>query len=107
VVISGTVNRQQNGRISLAGPAVNLVLALAFLALALALAPFRIAFLTGTVAGLFYNVFGVNALLAAFNLIPIPPLDGSKIWPWSVPVYLVALLLALALVASFLLRLGV
>lgn len=27
----------------------------------------------------------INALLAAFNLIPIPPLDGSKIWPCVIP----------------------
>ncbi len=29
----------------------------------------------------------VNALLAFFNLIPIPPLDGSKIWPCLLPTY--------------------
>lgn len=29
----------------------------------------------------------INALLAFFNLIPIPPLDGSKIWPCLLPAY--------------------
>ena len=27
----------------------------------------------------------INAALATFNLLPIPPLDGSKIWPCLVP----------------------
>jgi Zn-dependent protease len=27
----------------------------------------------------------INAALAAFNLLPIPPLDGSKIWPCLLP----------------------
>ncbi|MGA2033433.1 MAG: site-2 protease family protein [Thermoguttaceae bacterium] len=27
----------------------------------------------------------INMLLATFNLIPIPPLDGSKIWPCLIP----------------------
>ena len=27
----------------------------------------------------------INAILAAVNLIPIPPLDGSKIWPCLIP----------------------
>jgi Zn-dependent protease len=27
--------------------------------------------------------FVVNLWLAAFNLIPVPPLDGSKVFAWS------------------------
>ncbi len=30
-------------------------------------------------------LFMVNAILALVNLIPIPPLDGSKIWPCLIP----------------------
>ena len=33
----------------------------------------------GTVATLLYYLAQINIMLAAFNLIPIPPLDGSKI----------------------------
>ena len=27
----------------------------------------------------------INAILAVVNLLPIPPLDGSKIWPCLIP----------------------
>lgn len=62
------------GMISLAGPAMNLLLAMAFFALS-------------TQAGLL-STFGavgmqINLWLAAFNLIPVPPFDGSKIFHWS------------------------
>jgi Zn-dependent protease len=31
------------------------------------------------------SVFFINAILAVINLLPIPPLDGSKIWPCVIP----------------------
>ena len=31
-------------------------------------------------------LFSLNIVLAIFNLIPIPPLDGSKIWPTILPI---------------------
>ncbi len=33
----------------------------------------------GIIYKVLYNLAGINIMLAAFNLIPIPPLDGSKI----------------------------
>ena len=33
----------------------------------------------------FISLFMINSLLAVFNLLPIPPLDGSKIWPCLIP----------------------
>jgi Zn-dependent protease len=62
--------------IALAGPASNLLIALIFGML--------IRF------GLVYEVFGyiviINIVLAIFNLIPLPPLDGSKILYYFLPV---------------------
>ncbi len=62
--------------VSLAGPLANFTLA--FLSLVL----FRVLILSGA-GGLFLSFMAVmvqlNILLGVFNLIPIPPLDGSKI----------------------------
>jgi Zn-dependent protease len=100
VYISGNVSREQNGRISLAGPAVNMMVALVALPMFLwEPMPEAVTEVTGIVLYL-------NAFLAAFNLIPVRPLDGSKVWAWSRPVYLASVaaagsLLALALILLF------
>lgn len=66
--------------VALAGPAVNLALAGAFALLfhvllpALAGGPFWLPAARVTLEGAY-----LNALLFVFNLIPIPPLDGSKV----------------------------
>jgi len=63
-----------NFLIALAGPSTNIALAL--------VAAFILHF-TASIAGLsdFLAAFiALNLVLMIFNLIPIPPLDGSKIW---------------------------
>lgn len=66
------------GKIAAAGPASNILLALAFGIL------LRIFSWTGyaslpVLPLLFSMIIYLNILLAVFNLVPIPPLDGSKI----------------------------
>jgi Zn-dependent protease len=34
---------------------------------------------------LFQTLVGLNYLLAVFNMIPIPPLDGHSVWGWVLP----------------------
>jgi Zn-dependent protease len=82
------------GIISLAGPSMNLLLVAAFYVLSYA---------GGLFAELATIGVQINLWLAAFNLIPIPPFDGSKIFKWSklvwaiftVPAWLLILLLPL------------
>lgn len=62
--------------VSLAGPASNLVLALIF---GLALRFLPIAELDPALALIFSYIVFLNILLAIFNLLPVPPLDGSHI----------------------------
>jgi Zn-dependent protease len=59
----------------MAGPAMNLVLAVGLVALA------RIALLFGSDVSinLFLQMAALSLLLCFFNLIPIPPLDGSHV----------------------------
>lgn len=63
------------GLVAFAGPGVNIILALIF--------GLSIRFLDGALDPTMLTAFGtiayVNMLLALFNLLPIPPLDGSKV----------------------------
>jgi Zn-dependent protease len=70
--------RDQSLLVSLAGPAVNIVLAVA----AALLLPHWILFRDPkpwSAEDFLFNLGYANVLLAAFNLIPLPPLDGSAI----------------------------
>ncbi len=70
--------------VAVAGPLMNFILAIIFTIIFYALSTFGEAFAFGTTVGkiitqmLFYTVI-VNVGLGVFNLIPLPPLDGSKI----------------------------
>ena len=61
--------------VTAAGPASNLIIAAAA-ALALNVIPFGV---TGLVGAIAERAVMLNALLAVFNLLPIPPLDGGQI----------------------------
>jgi Zn-dependent protease len=67
--------RRDETLIAMAGPAMNLVLAVALMALA------RIALILNLfdAADLLVNTAELSLLLCFFNLIPIPPLDGSHV----------------------------
>ena len=63
---------------SLAGPVSNLLICgVCFVVLHLHLPGIIDVFLRMT--------FLINGMLAAINMVPIPPLDGSKIWPCLIP----------------------
>lgn len=66
--------------VALAGPVSNVLLALIFSVLYRICAPLTTSsFLMVVLAYAFSTAVFLNLLLAVFNLIPIPPLDGSKI----------------------------
>ncbi|MBW2965354.1 hypothetical protein KY363_07900 [Candidatus Woesearchaeota archaeon] len=90
VMISGHLTRKQNGRISAAGPAMNLAVALVFLGVFMAAPP------AWSIVGSYG--FRINSWLALFNMIPFAMFDGKKIFDWSKPVYIAMALLALAFV---------
>ncbi len=82
VMISGFVSQEQNGKIAAAGPLVNITLAVLFFITRMFLPQ-----IIGGVTPLFSQIilfgFIINAWLALFNMIPFPPLDGSKVMAWS------------------------
>ncbi len=91
VFIKGLITKEKNGKISLAGPLTNLVLAFIFLILILI---FNISGILGA-----FLSFGltINSLLAAFNMIPSMPFDGKKVIEWNRNVYFSVTALAVGL----------
>lgn len=69
---------------SLAGPASNIVLAILLVLVGIVLNIFKISLNETILDMVVYGVI-INLLLAFINLIPIPPLDGSAIWPCLIP----------------------
>ncbi len=64
--------------ISAAGPGINLAFAILFL-------PFIFLFPQGFVSTVGIFGFSLNVGLGSFNMLPVPPLDGSKIFRKSIP----------------------
>lgn len=91
--ISGPVTPEQNGKISAAGPLTNLVIGSAFLGGLVAFSSFATfgptanPFTTQVLVTALSEVGLVNVVLAGFNMIPIMPLDGAKVWRWNKGVY--------------------
>ncbi len=77
------------GVISLSGPAMNLLLVAFF---------FAISYLGGVFSLLGLYGMRINLWLAAFNLIPIPPFDGYKVFSWSKAIWALFALPSWALV---------
>ena len=101
VIYSQGMEKKTNGIISIAGPIVNIILGLIFFLILGSLGDF-VYTETGAIVYLIC-VLGtrINFFLAAFNLLPIPPLDGSKVLSWSVPIWLVTFAVAALLVLFF------
>ena len=101
VIYSNGMEKKTNGIISIAGPIVNIILGLIFFLILVSLGDFAYTE-TGYLVAL-TCVLGtrINFFLAAFNLLPIPPLDGSKVMAWSVPVWLITFAIAALLVLIF------
>jgi len=91
VFIQGHVSKKQNGIISAAGPATNLLLALAFFGLGYLGLPGILGMITA------YGKM-INAWIGLFNLIPFGNFDGIKILRWNNIVYGVMVVVAAALV---------
>jgi Zn-dependent protease len=92
------LTRKENGIISASGPIINLLLCIPFAALVL---------IGGSAWGglvTYVGIFGIqiNAMIAAFNLLPISVLDGRKVMAWNIPIFAVLIIASFGtLVASF------
>jgi Zn-dependent protease len=94
VIYGNYISKDENGKISLAGPLSNLILIIPFAAVLFA------GITTGITILLVIGLEGirVNSMLAAFNLLPIGPLDGAKILKWNPAIFAVMILVAFGVV---------
>jgi len=91
VMISGHVTKSQHGKIAVAGPVMNLILAAFFGVLLLIANYFSIGILYSIAS---YGVW-VNAFLAFFNMLPFFILDGTKVFAWNKKVYALVIIPAM------------
>jgi len=97
VLIQGFVNRETNGKISAAGPSVNVIFGSLFLLLSV---PFG----TSVIGKVLLIVAVLNGILALFNLIPFGNLDGRKVMDWNSTVWISLVVLAFIIfICAFLL----
>lgn len=86
VMIHGMVDRVRNGKISVAGPLTNILLALFFGLLSFVLAE---PFATFSSYG-----FMINSWLGLFNMLPFWTFDGAKVFAWNKMVFSVVIVIA-------------
>ncbi|MDD1682139.1 MAG: peptidase M50 [Methanoregula sp.] len=90
------ISREQNGWISASGPIVNLLLCIPFAGL-LVSGGAGAASLTGSIITIIGLVgLQVNAMIAAFNMLPVSVLDGRKVADWNIAVFLILIVTAFA-----------
>jgi Zn-dependent protease len=86
------IKNSENGKISLAGPATNIILALLFLSIPMF-------FPNSLLVGIGILGATVNSFLAFFNLIPFSMLDGAKIFRWNPVIWIAIMGIAVILLA--------
>ncbi len=95
-MVGGMYDLRSWGRTSLAGPAINLVFAASF---------FAGAYVAGFLGASGFVLYALtilalfNGWFAAFNLIPLGPLDGRKVLNWNPTVWALAMIASAAMAA--------
>ncbi len=106
VIYASHFTREEEGYVSLAGPLTNfIVFAVAFGLLITFFHSFsQNALNLSTTSPYLKNALGMVAFisiyLAFFNMLPIYPLDGSKVLRWNMPVYVVSMAVIFVLLYS-------
>ena len=98
VMVSGRITERQNGIIAAVGPLTNI--AIAIVALPIYIFTAGLDWPISLLGELARFIIVINLILGGFNMIPVQPLDGSKVIMWSKPAYLgiIAAIFTLAMV---------
>ena len=98
VMVSGRITDRQNGIIAAVGPSTNI--AIAIVALPIYIFTVGLDWPISLLGELARFIIIINLILGGFNMIPVQPLDGSKVMMWSKLAYLgiIAAIFTLAMV---------
>lgn len=97
MIYTSRFTMRENGIVSIAGPLTNIAVFLAAFAVLTVLAPVTGSYLATALQFLIF----ISLLLGFFNMLPIPPLDGSKVLAWNKIAYVAVVLPLLALMLLF------
>jgi len=95
VMIFGHINQKQNGKISMAGPLTNIILAIILLPLLF------IDFQSAILKEIIISGYLINAWLALFNMLPVWNFDGAKIYAWNKKVFYAMIIMSTVLIFLF------
>jgi Zn-dependent protease len=93
VQIFGRPTEEENGKMAVAGPVTNLILSGFFTLIWISS--------TGYIRYIAFLIAFINAFLAFFNLLPIGPMDGMKIFRWKKEVWILAFIISIGFIANF------
>jgi len=91
------LTKREDGITSLAGPALNILMGFLFIIAFLILGSPQIGLASLIIS---YGIF-INFWIALFNLIPIGPLDGRKIFVWNPFIWVIATLIPILFIFVF------
>ncbi len=92
VMFLGGSRDYETGKIAMAGPLANIIIAIIILPLYL-----FVFFESLQIASILNFIIMINLILATFNLLPLGPLDGTKIIKWSATVWITMLIISITL----------
>jgi Zn-dependent protease len=92
VMFLGGSREHENGKIAMAGPFANIIIAVILLPLYV-----FIYFESVEISRILNFIIIINLILATFNLLPFGPLDGTKIIRWSATVWITMLIISITL----------
>ncbi|MEM0149623.1 MAG: site-2 protease family protein [Candidatus Micrarchaeaceae archaeon] len=97
MIYTNSFTRKEEGIVSIAGPLTNFTIFAAMLIALLILGPQTGSYLYNM---LDFAIF-ISILLAFFNMLPVPPLDGSKVLRWNKTVYVSMMAIIFVLMVIF------
>ncbi|MGC8648738.1 MAG: site-2 protease family protein [Candidatus Micrarchaeia archaeon] len=97
MIYAHNFSKRENGIVSIAGPLTNFLVFAIFLMLFIVLKPAQKSYLFDIIS---FTLF-ISILLAFFNMLPIPPLDGSKVLAWNKYIYIVTMGIIFGLMLFF------